>query len=108
MAFSKAPAFDHHSFLQAQWSRALAHPARIRILQHLNTHGITPFFELARLLPLHRSTVSQHLRTLRQLGVVTASERYPYTFYAIDRTFMAGMARRLYRLQGEFMTAAGQ
>jgi len=107
MAFSKAPAFDRLSFLQAQWSRALAHPARIRILQHLNTHGTTPFFELARLLPLHRTTVSQHLRTLRQLGVVTVSEQHPYTLYAIDKTFAARMARQLYRLQGEFLAVPG-
>jgi ArsR family transcriptional regulator len=102
MAFSKAPAFDHHSYQQSLWSKALAHPARIHLLRYLADHGTSSFSELARLLPLHRSTVSQHLRLLRQLHVVTVTERYPHTYYALDPAMCAALARRTAGLQTRF------
>ena len=102
MAFSKAPAFDHHSYQQSLWSKALAHPARIHLLRHLADNGTSSFTELARLLPLHRSTVSQHLRLLRQLHLVTVTERYPYTYYTLDPMVCAALARRTAGLQALF------
>jgi DNA-binding transcriptional ArsR family regulator len=106
MAFSKAPAFDHHSFHQSLWSRALAHPARIYLLTHLLENGPTPFYELSRILPLHRSTVSQHLRLLRQLDLVIVTERYPHTYYAINGKTCAALARRMAGLHAHFADQA--
>ena len=51
MAYSKAPHFDALSFKQSFWSKALSHPARITILDHLLHHGVTPFYVLAKKIP---------------------------------------------------------
>ncbi|HJW30085.1 MAG TPA: ArsR family transcriptional regulator, partial [Saprospiraceae bacterium] len=75
MAFSKAPLFDKPHFEQSFWSKALAHPARIIILTHLLEYGITPFYDFKKLIPLAPTTISQHLRQLRQAHLIKAYEK---------------------------------
>jgi ArsR family transcriptional regulator len=50
--------------------RALGNPARIRILRELAAHPGCMTGELTTLLPLAQSTVSEHLRVLKETGVV--------------------------------------
>lgn len=56
----------------AQVARALAHPTRVRILRLLadqtECRGADVFSEL----PLAQSTVSEHLRVLKEAGLVTS------------------------------------
>lgn len=98
MAFSKAPLFDPNTFQQSLWSKALAHPARILILRHLVRHGTASFAAIAREVPLHRSTVSQHLRILRALDMINVREEYPNTFYSLNRKVCTSLATRALQL----------
>ncbi len=50
--------------------RALGNPARIRIVGELAKHDECMTSELVDVLPLAQSTVSEHLRVLRDAGVV--------------------------------------
>ncbi len=100
MAFSKANHFNSTLYNQSIWSKAFAHPARISIMLHLLKNGITPFYELRRLIPLSSTTVSQHLRQLRKLGLIEAQEKCPHTFYLLNKgvcTKLALVVKILYR-----------
>ncbi len=83
MSFSKAHLFDSLPYYQSIWSKALSHPARITILNHLLENGSTPFYELSKLVPLSSTTTSQHIRHLRILGLIEAEEKTPHTFYQL-------------------------
>jgi DNA-binding MarR family transcriptional regulator len=60
---------------------ALGDPGRRTILQHLATrpHAV---HELAAMLPISRSAVSQHLKVLREAGLVTVRREGKFIFYS--------------------------
>jgi DNA-binding transcriptional ArsR family regulator len=92
MASSQLQAF------KAQFFRALAHPARIRILEILG-RGDRSVQELQEALKLDQPIVSQQLRVLRGQGIVTAqkqglSVRYALADPAIEE--LLEVARRIF------------
>jgi DNA-binding transcriptional ArsR family regulator len=102
MAYSKAPLFDLLAYQQSVWSKALSHPARITILSYLLHNGVTPFYILAKRIPLSKTTVSQHLRTLRQTGLIESFDKYPHTYYRLNRSLCKDLAHRLEALNNSF------
>lgn len=102
MAFSKAPHFDLLTFQQSFWSKALAHPARIIILSHLLENGETSFQILRKKIPLARSTVSQHLKILRQAGLISAEERFPHTYYKLNPSVCKELIDKIINLHVAF------
>lgn len=104
MAFSKASHFHPITFKQSFWSKALSHPARIIILSHLLNHGETPFHVLAKLIPLAKTTVSQHLRILRLIGLIESYEVYPHTIYKLHHKSCKDLAIQLENLNQSFAT----
>ena len=102
MAFSKAPPFDDTPYFQSYLSKALAHPARIIILNYLQQHGITPFYVLKKLIPLASTTTSQHLRFLRDKGLIRAKEKFPHTYYDLNKDFCKNLTLKLSDLTDEF------
>ncbi|MFV8460602.1 ArsR/SmtB family transcription factor [Vibrio campbellii] len=72
----------------AALAKALAHPARIRILSILSTlekSGGCLNSDLVSELGLAQSTVSEHLRILKNSGFITAESIPPKMCYRIDR-----------------------
>ncbi|CAK1694401.1 Transcriptional regulator [Vibrio crassostreae] len=72
----------------AALAKALAHPARIRILSILSTlekSGGCLNSDLVSELGLAQSTVSEHLRILKALGFITAESIPPKMCYRINR-----------------------
>lgn len=67
---------------KAELFKALAHPARIRILEHLRT-GERSVSELQALLDLESSTVSQQLAILRGRSVVEGRKQGTSVFYRV-------------------------
>ena len=65
--------------------RALAHPARLRILHALASHDTCQCGEIVRGLPLAQSTVSEHLRILREAGLVRVGSNGMRPCYCVDR-----------------------
>lgn len=53
--------------------RAMGNPARVRIVRELSVRGGCTTGELVALLPLAQSTISQHLKVLRDAGIVQGS-----------------------------------
>lgn len=105
MAYSKASQFDTLTYGQSFWSRALSHPARIIILTHLLENGITPYYVLAKKIPLAPSTVSQHLRILRQAGLINTSEIYPHTYYFLNQQLCKELSSKLKSVNKSFTKA---
>lgn len=72
----------------AALAKAMAHPARIRILKillNLDNLGGCLNSDLVADLGLAQSTVSEHLRVLKQAGLITATPIPPKMCYRISR-----------------------
>jgi DNA-binding transcriptional ArsR family regulator len=54
----------------AKFSKVLSHPARLAILQYLAETKTCISGNISDYLPLSRSTVSQHLKELKELGLI--------------------------------------
>ena len=81
----------------ATLAKALAHPVRVQIVRMLARIDGCVCGELVDRLPLAQSTVSQHLKVLKDAGLVRGTIDGPRTCYCIDP---AGL-RRLRVLVGE-------
>lgn len=70
MGKSKSTAFSDEQNQLAAWAKALAHPARIAILQYLMTQTSCVCGDIVDELPLAQATVSQHLKALKEAGII--------------------------------------
>lgn len=52
---------------------ALSHPARLQIILHLAKYNDCTAGSISERLPLSKSTVSQHLSKLKEIGLITAT-----------------------------------
>ncbi|MBL9088515.1 MAG: winged helix-turn-helix transcriptional regulator [Planctomycetia bacterium] len=78
----RAAADDDRAF--AAWCKAAGHPARLRILRLLAHRTTCVCGDLVDALPLAQSTVSQHLKVLKQAGLVRGTIDGPRVCYCID------------------------
>ena len=84
MAASKKHTFLKEEIEIANIAKALSHPARIAIIRILlNKDCICK--EIVEELPLAQSTVSQHLKELKNLGLIIGDIDYPKICYRVDR-----------------------
>ncbi len=63
-------AFDQDLRVRAALFKALAHPARLAVLQYLAGIKTCITGDIAEELPLSRTTVNQHLKELRDVGLI--------------------------------------
>jgi len=70
MGKSKSTAFTEEQNQLANWAKALAHPARIAILQYLIQRNSCVCGDIVDELPLAQATVSQHLKALKEVGII--------------------------------------
>lgn len=69
----------------ARFAKALAHPARIKIMKYLSQAKTCFTGDFVDVLPLAQSTVSQHIKELKDAGLIIASENPPKMSYCIDQ-----------------------
>jgi DNA-binding transcriptional ArsR family regulator len=67
---NKAEKFDDHLQELAQFARVISHPARLAILKYLAETKSCISGDITDFIPLSRTTVSQHLKELRDLGLI--------------------------------------
>ena len=67
----------------AAFAKAVGHPTRMRILRMLARKEARMCSHIVDELPLAQSTVSEHLRILRSVGLVKANESGPRVAYCI-------------------------
>lgn len=71
--------------------RALAHPARLAMLETLAGQERCVCGEIVRALPLAQSTVSQHLKVLMDAGLIRSRTEGQRSSYCIDREALAAL-----------------
>jgi ArsR family transcriptional regulator len=85
---SKAPrAKRQHAAIDvelARLARALAHPARVRIVRLLVERGECACGRIVLDLPLAQATVSQHLKVLKESGIIQGQVDGPRICYCVD------------------------
>lgn len=75
----------------ARLAWALAHPARVKIVQILLRRNTCVCGEIVDELPLAQSTVSQHLKILKESGLVQGEVDGPKVCYCINPTQFAAL-----------------
>jgi predicted transcriptional regulator len=70
MTFAKTTVFTAEQQQLARAAKALAHPARVAIIQLLASKTTCISGDIAAELPLSRTTVSQHLQELKALDLI--------------------------------------
>lgn len=79
----------------ARWAKALAHPARLRILRTLGTQGECVCGQVVEVVGLAQSTVSQHLKVLREAGLVRGTVEGTRSCYCLDADGLAAASAAL-------------
>jgi len=77
----------------AKLSWALAHPARVRIVRLLLNRTACMCGEIVEEMPLAQSTVSQHLKILKETGLVQGEIDGPRVCYCINQKMMAKLKK---------------
>lgn len=67
---NKAEKFDESLQIVARFAKVLSHPARLAILKYLADTKTCISGDISDYLPLGRTTVSQHLKELRNAGLI--------------------------------------
>lgn len=89
MGGSRRTEFAEADVRVADLARALAHPARIAILRILAERRGCICGELVDALPLAQSTISQHLKELREVGLISGEVAGPRTCYCLAPAALA-------------------
>jgi len=69
----------------AKLAKALSHPARIIILKHLSQLDSCYTGDLVDVLPLAQATVSQHIKELKNIGLIDGEVNLPKVKYCINQ-----------------------
>ena len=70
MAYSKAEHFEEKDIVIARFAKALSHPARVAIIRLLSKQEACYCGDLVNELPIAQATVSQHLKELKDSGLI--------------------------------------
>lgn len=69
----------------ARFAKAMGHPARIAILDFLAKQDCCFFGDIHEVLPISKATVSQHLKELKEAGLIQGEIELPKVKYCINR-----------------------
>ena len=103
--------------MQSQLCKALGHPARVTIVYILRD-GSLPVNKLAESVGLSQATLSRHLKTLRQVGLVTVRQQGPEHIYQLPdpkiglicdlmHQLLAGLLTHQAEMSGQFPEQPG-
>lgn len=84
MGITKAELFTERQNRLATLAKAIGHPARVAIIEYLLEHETCICNDLVLELPLSQSTITQHLRELKQIGIIKGEVEGPKVNYCID------------------------
>ncbi|MCB0570840.1 MAG: winged helix-turn-helix transcriptional regulator [Phaeodactylibacter sp.] len=85
MGTSKTEGFTAQQLELATIARALAHPARVAILQYLAQVNACIGGDIVEALPLAQPTISRHLKELKAVGLIKGEIEGVRVNYCIDR-----------------------
>lgn len=88
MSIHKKKEFGKKKQHLAMFARAIAHPARIAILKILSKHESCNCNDLVERLPLSQSTVSQHLKELKNCGLINSTTHGTSSLYSLNKIIL--------------------
>lgn len=104
MSHAKTAAFTTEQQLLARLAKALAHPARVAIVQLLASKQTCISGDIAAELPLSRATVFQHLQELKAVGLIRGEIDGLTVCYCLDPELL----RRAQRQFAAFFAVAAE
>jgi ArsR family transcriptional regulator, arsenate/arsenite/antimonite-responsive transcriptional repressor len=69
----------------ARYARALGHPVRVYIMELLSNQSCCYSGDLSDVLPIAKSTLSQHLKELKKAGLIQGETEAPRIRYCVNR-----------------------
>lgn len=91
MGLIKVEKFSEEQNEMALFAKALAHPARIAILQHLATQNSCFCGDFVDHIDLAQATISQHLKELKNMNLIKGTVEGTSVCYCINPTGWAKM-----------------
>ncbi len=85
MGVTKTDLFTEEQNRLAQFAKVLAHPARIAIIQYLLRSNTCINSHLVLELGLAQATISQHLRELKEIGIIQGTIEGVSVSYCINQ-----------------------
>ena len=85
MGLTKTAIFTTEQNAIAELAKALGHPARVAILQHLFSMDACVCGDLVEEIGLAQSTISQHLKELKSVGLIKGNVEGTSVCYCINR-----------------------
>ena len=86
MVQTKTELFSDELIEQANFYKALAHPARLQILSFLASRDNCITGDISEELPLGRTTVNQHIKELKKMGLIHGEIEGVKTKYCLSKT----------------------
>lgn len=84
MGLTKSEIFTEEQNQIATIAKAFAHPARVAILQHIFNSSTCICGDLVDEIGLAQATISQHLRELKNIGLIKGNIEGTSVCYCID------------------------
>jgi predicted transcriptional regulator len=69
----------------ANFAKALGHPVRIQIIKILTNQACCYTGDLTEIIPLAQSTISQHLKALKEAGLIQGEIMPPKVKYCLNK-----------------------
>ena len=85
MGATKTDNFTENQNQLAGLLKALAHPARVAIIEHLVKTNKCVCGDIVDVIPLAQATVSQHLKELKNAGLIQGEINPPKIKYCINK-----------------------
>jgi ArsR family transcriptional regulator len=71
--------------MAARFAKAMAHPVRMYILELLSDQSCCYSGNLSEVLPVAKSTLSQHLKELKEAGLIQGEIEQPRIKYCLNK-----------------------
>lgn len=78
--------------------KALGHPTRIKIIEHLIDINTCICGEIVNIFPYSQSTISQHLKLLKESGIVCGEVEGPKTYFCVDKTVLNNVQQSIQKI----------
>ncbi|MEZ4987739.1 MAG: metalloregulator ArsR/SmtB family transcription factor [Saprospiraceae bacterium] len=105
MAINKSTAFPERVQAIAKIAKALGHPARIAIIEVLLQRQQCICGEIVEVMPLSQATVSQHLKALKEAGIISGEIEGVKSCYCLNyaylTTILPGFIQWFHSLQNQ-------
>ena len=95
MGITKTNLFTQEQNQLATFAKVLGHPARIAIIQHLIKANTCINSDLVQELGLAQATISQHLRELKNVGIIQGTIEGTSMCYCIDHQIIQDFKEKL-------------